>query len=327
MDVVSGDVVEQFLQRQREELKLRSKSGRDLLAAAREQDAKLQADGAGGAAPSTAAPAPASVAVLRRMASDTQRAMERLEAAKEAAQKRDEARYSRCRCVESQRGRRQYFSPPCAGTWTSSQATQRSGQCIVSAWDLTVLWHAPHPSTAHAAPHQLADVRSMVGCEQGLLPVDRLCVCCVWLWLWLCVYGCVCCVYCRRVVLSSWRVGSFREATRTPREQPSAIVVWMIRDAIFTVLRTPHPISIPTTHAFARVSAKPRCHTGYGGWIDSNTWSLVRTTSGRVRGVTPGYRSRSASTCSGGCGKGGVWLMSRPVDLHDTHTPGRQCML
>ena len=127
--------------------------------------------------------------------------------------------------------------------------------------------------------------------------------------------------------MSSWRVGSFREATRTPREQPSAIVVWVIRDVIFTVLRTPHPISIPTTHAFARVSATPRCHTGYGGWIDSNTWSLVRTTSGRVRGVTPGYRSRSASTCSGGCGKGGVWLMSRPVDLHDTHTPGRQCML
>ena len=44
VDVVSGDVVEQFLQRQREELKLRSKSGRDLLAAARGQDAKLQAD-------------------------------------------------------------------------------------------------------------------------------------------------------------------------------------------------------------------------------------------------------------------------------------------
>ena len=163
VDVVSGDVVEQFLQRQREELKLRSKSGRDLLAAAREQDAKLQADGAGGAAPSVAAPAPASVAVLRRMASDTERAMERLEAAKEAARKRDEARYSRCTCVESPSSRRQHFSPPCAGTWTSTQATQRSGQCIVSVWGLTVLWHAPHPSTAHAALHQLAVVLSMVG--------------------------------------------------------------------------------------------------------------------------------------------------------------------
>ena len=101
-EVLGDAAVNDFLARQRALLVKRSKSARNVLDAVGDGATPRVRSGSGDSdslSTSQAPPRPLSARMVQRLADDAKDRMAKLEAARDAARKRDEARYSRCVCT------------------------------------------------------------------------------------------------------------------------------------------------------------------------------------------------------------------------------------